>query len=147
MNMFLDVLQNEVQDIYELDEIVECGELVKCIPGGKPFIRDDVSTTHYWVKDCNGREFKLLVLPYMMWAYELVGKKKAKELTEDFMVHQAVVLNELMCKIFGVNEYCDREELKVHTLNDIRKVWEYALIKFPYKGQFELGTDRYMFGR
>lgn len=147
MNMFLDTMQGQIKDLYDLDKIVECGELVKCVPGGKPYFQDEIETTFYWVKDCNGHEFKMLVPAYMMWAYKLVGQKAAEESTEDFFVHQAVVLNELMCKIFGVDEFNEKNELRCYTLDDVRKVWQYALKKYPYQGEFELGKDTYMFGK
>lgn len=147
MNMFLDTMQGQIKDLYDLDKIVECGELVKCVPGGKPYFQNEIETTFYWVKDCNGHEFKMLVPAYMMWAYKLVGQKAAEESTEDFFVHQAVVLNELMCKIFGVDEFNEKNELRCYTLDDVRKVWQYALKKYPYQGEFELGKDTYMFGK
>lgn len=147
MNMFLDGMRNQIEDLYQLDDIVECGELVKCVPGGKPYDEKDIESTFYWVKDITGQEFKILVPTYMMWAYKLVGQKEATEITEDFFVHQTVVLNELMCKIFGVNEFNNNDELRCCTLNDIKKVWQYALKKYPYKGEFELGDNKYMFGK
>lgn len=147
MNMFLETMQGQIEDLYELDDIVECGELVRCVPGGRPFCQDEIENTFYWVKDCNGKKFKMLVPPHMMWAYKLVGQKAASEATEDFFVHQAVVLNELMCKIFGVDEFNEKNELRCCTLDDVRKVWQYALKKYPYKGDFELGKNTYMFGK
>lgn len=145
--MFIENMQQQIKDVYALDDVVECGELVKCVPGGSPYNQTEIETTFYWVKDCNGKVFKLLVPAYIMWAYKLVGKKAAEEATEDFFVHQAVVLNELMCKIFGVHEYMKRDELCCACLSDIRNVWQYALKRFPYKGSFELGNNTYMFGK
>ena len=147
MNMFLENVKGQIEDLYELDDIVECGELVRCVPGGKPYLTEDVERTFYWVKDCNGKEFKMLVPQYIMWAYKMVGLKKAQESTEDFFYQQIVVLNELMCKIFGVQEFNDNDERRCCCLEDVRKVWEYALKKYPYKGEFELGNDSYMFGK
>lgn len=68
MNMFLDEMQGQIEDLYELDDIAECGELVTCKPGGKPYCQTDIETTFYWVKDINGHEFKMIVPAYMMWA-------------------------------------------------------------------------------
>ena len=147
MQMFLDEMRGQIEDLYELDDIAECGELVTCKPGGQPYFSDDIETTFYWVKDVNDHEFKMIVPPYMMWAYKLVGLKAAQEATEDFFYHQAVVLNELMCKIFGVDEFNDNNELRCYTMGDVKKVWQYALKKYPYKGAFDLGNDKYMFGK
>ena len=147
MNMFLDSVQDQVHELYELDKIVECGELVRCKKNGRPFIQEEIESTWYWVKDCNGQVFKMMVTPCMMWAYKLVNENDAHEILEDFFIHQAVVLNELMCKIFGVEEFNDNDELRCCTLEDVKKVWQYALKKYPYKGKFEIGHDSWMFGK
>lgn len=147
MYLYLDAMQAQIEKVYELDEIVECGELVECVPGGKPFMQDQIETTYYWVKDCNGKEFKMLVPPYMMWAYKFVGLEKAKEMTEDYFYHQVVVLNELMCKIFGVDEFNERDELRCCCLDDVTKVWKYAMFKYHYTGEFKISENKYMFGK
>lgn len=150
MYMFLDEIEADIKDLYELDDIAECGELVTCKPGGQPFFSDDIESTFYWVKDVNGHEFKVFVPPYRMFGWQLVGLEVAREITEDFFYHQIVVLNELMCKIFGVDEFNDNNDelcCRTCTLEDLRKVWEHAMMKHPYKGAFDLGNDTYMFGR
>ena len=142
--MLINNVNEQVQQIQELSNIVECSEEVKCKTGGRPFMQDEVETTFYCVKDDQGQVFKLLVPPYMIWMHKLCDNvKEAKGLTEDFFVHQAIVLNELMCKIFGVRDFCDNDNLRCHTLSEFSAVWEYAKIKHPYTGQYQVGQDKY----
>lgn len=148
MGMIEDAIRENRERICELDEIVECGELVICKPDGKPYYQDQVITTYYWVKDRNGKEFKLLVPPYMMVGCDLVGRRKAKEMTQDFFFGMVIPFNELMCKIFGADEFNRRnEELCCTTLTDLRETWKMAMERCPYTGKFNLAKDVYMFGR
>lgn len=142
--MLINNVNEQVQQIQELSNIVECSEEIKCKTGGRPFMQDEVETTHYCVKDDKGHVFKLLVPPYLMIGAGLLkSEKEAREMTENFFVHQAVVLNELMCKIFGVREFCDNDNLRCCTLSEVSAVWNYARMKHPYKGEYFIGQDKY----